>query len=139
MMTERGARRPFLIQKKGDSGMCTLKINTLLDSDKVFDSWENCWYREDLYAVDVLDEHLGKIMTISMYVKVSPVKYDGFIWTLSDWKTEQPQDLKAFKKRSAEWVMMNVVERSDKLTWIYDHRGIDYDLDFNFEIILRDL
>ena len=130
--TERGARRPFLIQRKGEWNMYTLKINTLLDSDKVFDSFANQWAYEDLYAVDVLDENLKRFMTFSMLVKTYTGGKRGKISTLEDWQLEQPQTVKAFRRDGRAWVPMTIMENDGGLQWLRDQCGVDYLLDFNF-------
>lgn len=139
MKTERGARRPFLIQKKGDNGMYTLKINKVLGSKKVFDSWENCYFYERLYAVDVLDDEKDKIMTFSMYIRTSPVRYDGVIWTLSDWQTEQPKTFMAFKTDNRGWAMMSIIEQEDGSILLQDHCGVRYELDSSFDTIINEI
>lgn len=109
----------------------------MLGSKKVFDSWENCYFYEYLYAVDVLDDSKDRIVTFTMYVKTSPVRYDGVIWTLSDWQTEQPKTFRAFKTDARDLVMMSIGEREDGSMFLQDHCGIRYELDSNFDAIMN--
>lgn len=116
--------------------MYTLKINKMLQANKKFDSWEMCYYHEYLYSVDVLDGVKDRVLTVTMYVTTSPVRYDGTIWTLSDWQTEQPQTLRAFKTDSRNWEMMSIGEREDGSMFLQDHCGVRYELDSSFDDIM---
>lgn len=132
-----GRKSPLLDTKKGGWNMYTLKINTLLDSDKVFNSFANQWAYEDLYAVDVLDENMKRFMTFSMLVKTYTEGKRGEIYTLENWQLEQPQTVKAFRRDDMVWIPMTIMENDGGLQWLRDQCDIDYDLDFNFETILR--
>lgn len=116
--------------------MYTLKINTLLDSDKAYDSFCNQWNYEDLYAVDVLDDEKDRVMTFTMYITTSPGRYDGAIWTLSDWQTIQPKTFEAFKADSLDWAMMAIIELENGSMRLRDHCGILYELDSSFDDII---
>lgn len=108
-----------------------------MDSDKVFDSFANQWTYEDLYAVDVLDENMNSFMTFSMLVKNYAEGKRGEIFTLENWQLDQPQTVKAFIRDGRACIPMTVMENDSGLQWLHDQCGINYDLYFNFETILR--